>query len=107
MIKFAMPNERLMTVHFLNVLIYTFIYIVGTVYYILFAHSEDKILEISTWKNRFGYLLLLCMQGIFQIYNVLFIYTLLLKQTRERKDKSEVIDSVLNKKVPSIVFIQN
>ena len=54
----------------------------------------------------FGFVLCIGFQGIFQLYNVIFIYVLFLKQTRKSAE-AETTDQVLNKKVPYLVFMQN
>ena len=46
-------------------------------------------------------------QGLFQVYNILFLFVLFYKQTAPARSNNELHDHVLNKKVSSIVFLQN
>ena len=105
-IEFALPNESLMRIHFTNVFVYTIMYIISTTFYILYVKEKEKGGKLEILKAYFKFAITVGLQAIFQLYNAIFIFYLLLKQTKPR-EKQEAIDSVLNRKVPSVVFIQN
>ena len=82
-IEFAMPNKCLMMMHFSNVTVYTILLIASAVFNNRFQLASEGSEQKAKYFCAFS--LALTFLGIFSFYNVLFIFTLLLKQTKKRE----------------------
>ena len=108
-IEYALPNMKLMIFHFVNVLILTLVYLTaGTLFAAshLYLDTGDQERELIGTKLSYYYAIVNNVSGFFQVYNVLFIYSMILLFISQRP-KIDLNDTLLGKKVPSIVFIQN
>ena len=76
---FAVPKRRLMVFHFFNVFIYSTLYIVSAILYINYVKTKQNDTTLAAQKAYFWFVICIGFQGIFQVYNVIFIYVLLLK----------------------------
>lgn len=76
---FAIPNEKLMILHFINVAIYVTVQVVASVLYYIAIHSKEEGNQLKYEKVWLIFSFFLGFQGLFQAYNVIFIYALLAK----------------------------
>ena len=65
-------KDWLINMHYTNVFLYTLLYYISTVYYVEFERRGNP--NVYWW-----FALFIAISGVFQIYNVIFIYFLLLK----------------------------
>ena len=106
-IEYALPNMKLIIFHFVNVLILTLVYLAaGTLFAVsnLYLDTGDQEHELIGSKLSYYYAIVNNVSGFFQVYNVLFIYSMILLFISQRP-KIDLNDTLLGKKVPSIVFI--
>ena len=103
-IEVCIPNEKLILVHYINVTIYTMLFVIYSILYIEYVNQKERGNKLLAAKIWFAYSIFIGLIGIFQLYNCLFLYCLFLKQTRT-KDKKSFTDAVLNKEVPSLVYV--
>ena len=110
----AAPNQKLMIIHYFNVTSYTVIYVLSSYYYVQFVAYEDDYKETNSQDDKLNenkmyvaFTICIGIQGLFQVYNILFLFVLFYKQTAPVRSNNELHDHVLNKKVSSIVFLQN
>ena len=102
-----MANHKLIRVHFVNIVTYTFFYGCSCICYIIADNNRSEGLStIDFHKPYFWFGVFIGLAGGFQVWNVLFIFYVLLKQTRKNKLESPE-DAILKRKVPNIVFVQN
>ena len=102
-----MANHKLIRVHYANIVTYTFFYGCSCVFYIMADNNRTEgLATIDFHKPYFMFGVFIGLAGIFQVWNVLFIFYVLLKQTRKNKLESPE-DAILKRKVPNIVFVQN
>ena len=107
-IEFTMANQKLIVVHFMNIVTYTLFYAFSCMFYIISSNNKkgDGVQTVDFHRAYFGFGVFIGLSGIFQLWNVLFIFHVLRKQTRPKKMESPV-DAILQRKVPNIVFVQN
>lgn len=103
-----------MIIHYFNVTSYTVMYVLSSYYYVLFVGYEDDYKNTNSqhdklYENKMyvAYTICIGIQGLFQVYNIIFLFVLFYKQTAPARVDNEIHDHVLNKKVSSIVFLQN
>ena len=68
--------------------------------------ADEKADEDTVYKYWFSFLLINGTSGVFQLWNVVFIYSLLIKQSLHR-EKGQVDDEILGHEVDIVVSIQN
>ena len=98
------PNERLMIVNLVNFLIWTILQIIVLVMEVIIISTDEKssyFQELTT-----THIILKCIYVVFNTYMYLFVLYLIWKFIRGTKDAS-IKDTILNRDVPSAVFIQN
>ena len=91
----------------MNIVTYTVFYALSCIFYIVSDnHRADGHESVEFQRSYLLFGVFIGLSGIFQVWNVIFIFYVLLKQTRTNKMESPY-DAILEKKVPNIVFIQN
>ena len=104
-IKFSMENHKLVRLHFLNIFTYTVLYALSATFYIITDDLRDERPNSTTlYRMSLLFAIFIGLSGVFQVWNVLFIFYVLLRQTRTTKMDSPV-DTILQKEVPTIVFV--
>ena len=82
----AAPNQKLMIIHYFNVTSYTVIYVLSSYFYIRFVAYEDDYKKTNSQHDKLlenkmyvVYTICIGIQGIFQVYNIIFLYVLFYK----------------------------
>ena len=102
---FVKPDRTLMIWHFVNVVVYILILGALIVLNQLYLRADEKGDQIQYKKHKAEFSYLLCLQGTFQLYNVIFMFVLLLRQTKKGDSSKLANDNILNKKVSPLVFV--
>ena len=107
-LKFTSADHKLMIHHYGNILAYTMLYGCSCVLYIISENKKDEGQQHTVESHHFYFYfsVFIALAGIFQIYNVLFVFWILVRWTKENERETQ-IDAVSRREVPSLVFVQN
>ena len=106
-IEYALPNHKLMSIIFINYLMFAVFCFTCSVLELVYFREIKKNGDVDTVESlKIAYALLIfrLISQTFAHYAAIFLVVLILWFTRERQ-LAEVQDSLLGKKVPKIVFI--
>ena len=105
-IENAFPNERLMTLHFVNFTTYAVFRIAKLFLKLLAQKLEQSPHALLGLKLYYAYFIVGLVENTIYLYANIFLLYLLLKFTSPHHD-FRMKDTVLDKEVPNIVFLMN